>query len=248
MDARQPPEPDHRLIGNTNALRRAHVPAGSGGRAARGRRGPRQSCRFPLTAISPTCSPAPARYRARLLAASPDHLVRRMILVAHISLWLFDPPAHGCSRTTTCIPASEAVHIRCSATSLARSVEQRRLPGLGGVPADYEGRPAPGCARALTAVVTARLVPDPGINNGFPAECRRDVCFARAGRERLLQARDPAMPLMRAMVTSSPLRPRAGAARSPGAGGPGKPASARRWRFAWRLSERRINKQRNRSR
>src|SRR5690242_17596021 len=50
---------------------------------------------FPLTAISPTCSPAPARYRARLLAASPDHLVRRMILVAHISLWLFDPP---CSR------------------------------------------------------------------------------------------------------------------------------------------------------
>src|SRR5690242_18018911 len=84
---------------------------------------------FPLTAISPTCSPAPARYRARLLAASPDHLVRRMILVAHISLWLFDPPAHGCSRTTTCIRASEAVHIRCSATSLARSVEPRRLPG-----------------------------------------------------------------------------------------------------------------------
>jgi len=246
MDARQPPEPAHRLIGNTNALRRAHVPAGSGGRAARGRRGPRQSCRFPLTAISPTCSPAPARYRARLLAASPDHLVRRMILVAHISLWLFDPP---CSRLLadndlyTCIRGRPLFSNFVS--KIGRAAE---APRLCDVPADYEGRPAPGCARALTAVVTARLVPDPGINNGFPAECRRDVCFARAGRERLLQARDPAMPLMRAMVTFRPLRPRTGAARSPGAGGPGEPASARRWRFAWRLSERRINKQRNRSR
>ena len=150
------------------------------------------------------CSPAPARYRARLLAVSPDHLVRRKILGDLISLWLSTAllTVLADDDLFTCIRGCPHPWFSNFDSKIGRSAEA--LAGWVVCPLIMKAV-QPGCVQALTAVATARLVPDPRINNGFPAERRRDVCFARAGGERPLQAGDPAMRLRRAMVTSSPL-------------------------------------------